>query len=96
MDSLQSIKHNKNLLRVALEIAGKGNKEGNNEVDEIEEMQPTKQEDSVSEDKTPVELFTEIVMKQLTILEEELEEELEDENLDHAIKTIINKLVDNS
>tara|TARA_R100000005_G_C4849505_1_gene116646 strand:+ start:283 stop:567 length:285 start_codon:yes stop_codon:yes gene_type:complete len=94
MDSLESIKNNKNLLRVANEIAGKGTKEGNNDTDDIEEVKPVTSEVEVEE--SAVDKFTKLVIEQLVELEEGLEDELQDEDLDFAIKNIIDNLVDNS
>tara|TARA_R100001015_G_C4585036_1_gene141051 strand:+ start:365 stop:655 length:291 start_codon:yes stop_codon:yes gene_type:complete len=96
MDSLSSIKHNKNLLRVAAEIAGKGNTEGNNDVDEIEEIKPATPEAPVTEETSAVEEFTKLVLEELRILEENSDVELQDEQLDSAIKNIIDNIVDNS
>tara|TARA_R110002051_G_scaffold197527_4_gene265022 strand:+ start:239 stop:565 length:327 start_codon:yes stop_codon:yes gene_type:complete len=105
MDALTAIKHNKNLLRVASELAGKGNRIGNDKgFDDIEDITPSKNQETQTVSKTEpveatpevnetVEAFTNLVMKQLEILDESLEEELVDDDLDFAITTIIDKLI---
>tara|TARA_R110002051_G_scaffold221954_1_gene285573 strand:- start:3263 stop:3625 length:363 start_codon:yes stop_codon:yes gene_type:complete len=117
MDPLESIKHNKNLLRVAAELSGKGDREGNDQgFDEIEAISTKKEEPAVSENillapkkkgkkaakklyekeeeiSETVKQFTDLVIDQLSTLEENLDTELVDEDLDFAINKIIDNLI---
>jgi len=105
MTNFEETKRNKNLLRVAAEIAGKGAKHGEMGVDEIEVIhtngaeryihQPVQELDldpqmAVYEE---VEIFANIVLQRLMSLEESLNFELEDENLDYAIDKIMDDLL---
>tara|TARA_R100001015_G_C4620074_1_gene176939 strand:+ start:61 stop:390 length:330 start_codon:yes stop_codon:yes gene_type:complete len=108
MDPLESVKHNKNLLRVASELGGTKTEGGNNDgIDEIEDVSATKQEPAVTETveldsseeegvNETVNQLADSVLEQLSTLEENLEEELTDENLDFAINKIIDNLLNNN
>ena len=104
MDPLESVKHNKNLLRVAAELGGNRTEGGNNDgIDDIENVAAKKEEPIVSENaqsdldeneiSESIKNFTDIVMKQLVELEENLETELVDNDLDFAINKIIDSLI---
>ena len=106
MTSFEETKRNKNLLRVAAEIAGKGAKRGEMGVDEIEVIRTNGAERQVNQpaqevDLEPqmavyeeVEIFANIVLQRLMSLEESLDFELEDDNLDYAIDKIMDELLD--
>ena len=105
MTSFEETKRDKNLLRVAAEIAGKGEKRGEMGVDEIEVIRTNGAERQVNQpaqevDLEPqmavyeeVEIFANEVLQRLMSLEESLDFELEDENLDYAIDKIIDDLL---
>jgi hypothetical protein len=105
MTSFEDTKRNKNLLRVAAEIAGKGAKRGEMGLDEIEVIHTNGAERQAHEpvqelDLTPemavyeeVETIANIVLQRLMSLEESLDFELTDDNLDYAIDKIIDELL---
>ena len=118
MEPLESIKHNKYLLRVAAELGAKGNREGNDQgFDDIEAISTKKEEPAVAENillapkkkgkkaakklyekeeeeiSETVKQFTDLVIEQLSTLEENLDTELVDEDLDFAINKIIDNLI---
>jgi hypothetical protein len=105
MTNFEETKRDKNLLRVAAEIAGKGVKRGEMGVDEIEVIHTNGAERQVQQsaqelDLEPqlavyeeVEIFANAVLQRLMSLEESLDFELEDENLDYAIDKIIDDLL---
>mgnify|MGYP003121882302 CR=1 FL=1 len=102
MDPLESVKHNKNLLRVAAELGGIRTEGGNNEgIDELENVAAKTEtpvvaendQSDVDEINETVKNFTDVIMAQLVQLEEELDTELVDEDLDFAISKIIDSLL---
>ena len=105
MDPLESIRKNENLLRVAAELGGMRTEGGNNDgFDEIEDISTTNREPAVTETveldsseeegvNETVNQLADLVLEQLSTLEENLEEELTDENLDFAINKIIDNLL---
>jgi hypothetical protein len=86
---------NKNLLRVAMEIAAKGTREGNDQgVAEIEAITPSENEVAVTETaNNDVDELVELVIEELVEVESNLDFELINEDLDFAIDQIINKLL---
>jgi len=105
MNPLESIRKNKNLLRVAAELGGMRSEGGKNDgIDEIEDVSATNQEPAVTETieldsseeedvNETVNQLSDLVLEQLSTLEDNLEEELTDENLDFAINKIIDNLL---
>jgi hypothetical protein len=97
MDIETTSRNHKNLLRVAMEIAGKGvgkDGEGHGEmgIDEIEAVGANAQvEESVLEED--IQTFAQIVLEELIKLEENLDFELVDEDLDFAIDAILENLL---
>ena len=99
---LEQTKLNKNLLRVAAEIAGKGTKKGEMGLDEIEVIHTNGAEKELAPETTPepemamaeeVEVFANLVLEQLAEVEKNIGYELVDENLDYAIDRIIDSLL---
>ncbi len=86
---------NKNLLRVAMEIAAKGTREGNDEgVAEIEAINPSSKEVAVTETADDgVNELADLIIEELAEVESNLDFELVNEDLDFAIDQIINKLL---
>jgi len=100
MDIETTSRNHKNLLRVAMEIAGKGvgkNGEGHGEMgkDEIEAVGANVQSEPVEESvlEEDIQTFAQIVLEELIKLEENLEFELVDEDLDFAIDAILENLL---
>ena len=97
MDIETTSRNHKNLLRVAMEIAGKGvGKDGKGHgemgLDEIETVGANPQvEESVLEED--IQTFAQIVLEELIKLEENLDFELVDEDLDFAIDAILENLL---
>jgi len=86
---------NKNLVRVAMEIAAKGTREGNDQgVAEIEATTPSANEVAVTETTDDdVNELADMVIEELVEVESNLDFELVNEDLDFAIDQIINKLL---
>tara|TARA_R110001592_G_scaffold78183_1_gene234716 strand:+ start:1390 stop:1695 length:306 start_codon:yes stop_codon:yes gene_type:complete len=86
---------NKNLLRVAMEIAAKGTREGNDEgFDDIEAINPSSKEVAVTETADDgVNELADLIIEELAEVESNLDFELVNEDLDFAIDQIINKLL---
>ena len=109
MHPLESIKQNKNLLRVAAELGGKRTEGGNNDgIDEVEaigginkepalETEPVVEEDiqeiDVDDLTEHIQQFSDLVIEQIENLEENLNEELVNEDLDFAIDKIIDNML---
>ncbi len=109
MHPLESIKQNKNLLRVAAELGGKRTEGGNNDgIDEVEaigvinkepalETEPVVEEDiqeiDVDELTEHIQQFSDLVIEQIENLEKNLNEELVNEDLDFAIDKIIDNML---
>ena len=96
--NIEDTKRNKNLLRVAMEIAGKGTGRGEMGLDEIEvvrtngaEVQVPVEENEITQEE--LEAIAEAVVAELIKIEESLDFELIDEELDFAIDQIINNLL---
>ena len=101
---LEQTKLNKNLLRVAAEIAGKGTQKGEMGLDEIEVIKTNGAEKELAPEveataepevaiAEEVELFANIVLEQLQYIEKSLDCELTNEDLDYAIDRIIDNLL---
>ena len=96
--NIEDTKRNKNLLRVAMEIAGKGASRGEMGLDEIEVVrtngaevqQPVEESEITQED---LEAIAEAVVAELIKIEESLDFELIDEELDFAIDQVIDNLL---
>ena len=109
MHPLESIKQNKNILRVAAELGGKRTEGGNNDgIDEVEaigginkepvlETEPVVEEDiqeiDVDDLTEHIQQFSDLVIEQIENLEENLNEELVNEDLDFAIDKIIDNML---
>lgn len=100
---LEQTKLNKNLLRVAAEISGKGTKKGEMGLDEIEAIHTNADEQDHTPETTPepemamaeeIELIGNLVLEQLLEIENNIGYELVDENLDYAIDKIIDNLLE--
>ena len=109
MHPLESIKQNKNLLRVAAELGGKRTEGGNNDgIYEVEaigginkepalETEPVVEEDiqeiDVDELTEHIQQFSDLVIEQIENLEKNLNEELVNEDLDFEIDKIIDNML---
>jgi|TARA_R110000782_G_scaffold26233_4_gene67385 hypothetical protein len=98
---LQVTKDNKNLLRVAMEIAGHGDRTGDDSItDQIAVKSSGEIQESysslLSTEDTDVRMntFADFIIEQLHNLEETLDFELQDSDLDFAINSIIDNLLD--
>ena len=87
----ETTKRNKNLLRVAAELAGKGAGRGEMGLDEIEVVRTNGAESEPEITAEDIELFATMVLEELLNIEQNLEFELIDEELDFAIDQIIDK-----
>ena len=95
---IDTTKRNKNLLRVAAELAGKGSGKGEMGLDEIEVVnhaKPTEIQGEVSEEITDqfITAITETIIAELQNIEESVGFELVDEELDYAIESVIDNLL---
>jgi len=93
--NIEDTKRNKNLLRVAAELAGKGTGHGEMGLDDIEVLRTNGAENTDQLTAEDVENFANKVLAELVNLEQNLDFELVDEELDFAIDKIIDKYLAN-
>lgn len=97
---LELTKDNKNLLRVAMEIAGHGDRTGDDSItDQIAvkssgEILRSDQKFPVMDNYGRMDAFADFIIEHLHNLEETLDFELQDSDLDFAINSIIDNLSD--